>query len=491
MIFKKRNKKVPTSTSNPPFKLPPSNQTRYLTDELEGVLSGWLTGDVDIDSTISKYQKKMVHRAREQHRKNDYVRRYFQLLKTNVIGDQGITMHALLEDDNGERLHKQNKELEKAWQRWQRKDFCDITNQLDFVQMQQLILTTVAQDGEAIIKIVCDPKNPFGMSLQLIDAQHIDVEYNKKLSNGRMIKHGVEFEATGKPIAYHFLECDALNNITSTKKYNRVLAINILHIFKSEQIGQKRGMPWVATALFRMKMLDSYQDAAIINANATAKKIAFFKKTFNDTSDDVETPQFQDEHIGYGIIPPGYELVPFDSQYPNGESEPFTKSILRGIASGLGVSYNSLATDLEGVNFSSLRHGAIEERDSYKVMQGWFVSAFLKPLYERWLESALLSNAINSFSINDFNFCLDVRFQPRRWQWVDPTKEITALEKKLNIGVTTRTDIIREMGLDADEVFNQLKHEQDFFEKEGLTYLLHPAVNKEQQNNDNLAKPQT
>jgi len=473
-MFKRREKKHPQKNITQRVANFKTNFKRYLTDELESVLQGWRTGDTSIDATLNRHHRNTVSRAREQHRKNDYVKRYFQLLKTNVIGPDGIVLHALMTDSNGKRKKKKNASLESAWQKWKKKEYCDIQGKLNFIQMQQVILTTVAQDGEAIIHLIDDADNPFGLSLQLIDSTRLDIDNNKKLKNHYYIRNSIEFNPHGKPIAYHILDSDEEGN-SSQKKYQRIAADKIIHLFQTDFVGQNRGMPWVATALFRMKMLDSYQDAAIINANSTARKIAFFKKQYSDALDAENTPIFQDEHIGYGIIPDGYEMTSFDSQYPNGEIEPFTKNILRGIASGLGVSYNSLASDLEGVNYSSLRQGAIDERDNYRTIQNWFIHAFLMPLYEKWLEKALLFNAINGLSNSDFEQALDVRFQARRWQWVDPAKEMTAFEKKLNLGVTTRDDIIREMGSDPEHVFNQLQHENEQLAEYGLTHLLNPT----------------
>lgn len=448
---------------------------RYLTSEWESFLNGWFVSDSNIDSVIAKYHSKTVARSREQHRKNDYVKRYFQLLKTNVIGPEGIALHALIADKKGKRKTKKNESIERAWRQWMRKINCDIQNKLDFVQMQQLILVTVAQDGEAIIRLVRDSDNPFGLSLQLISTERLDIDHNKTLSNTRCIKNSIEFNQYGRPIAYHILNQDA-EGALGQKKYQRINASEIIHLYRTDFAGQNRGMPWISTAIFRMRMLDDYHDAAIGNANVTAKKIFIFRKKYNGgqaTEDDL--PLVQEESIGHMVIPDDYEFTPFDSQYPNGEIEPFTKVILRGIASGLGISYNSLASDLSSVNYSSLRQGAIDERDNYRTIQNWFINAFLVPVYEKWLESALLVDAIPNLSIAEYEQALNVRFQARRWQWVDPAKEMTAYEKKLNMGVTARDDIIRDMGSDPEHVFNQLSHEQEQLKEYGLTHLLHPS----------------
>lgn len=47
----------------------------------------------------------------------------------------------------------------------------------------------------------------------------------------------------------------------------------------------------------------------------------------------------------------GQDFKEFDPQYPNGEFDSFHKAVLKGIASGLGVSYTALSNDLEATSY--------------------------------------------------------------------------------------------------------------------------------------------
>ncbi|MCI0539082.1 MAG: phage portal protein [Verrucomicrobiales bacterium] len=68
--------------------------------------------------------------------------------------------------------------------------------------------------------------------------------------------------------------------------------------------------------------------------------------------------------------PVGFEFQTFDPQHPTQAFPFFVKTFLRGIASGLGVSYNTLANELEGVNFSSIRAGVSDEREEIRFRAG-------------------------------------------------------------------------------------------------------------------------
>ena len=59
-------------------------------------------------------------------------------------------------------------------------------------------------------------------------------------------------------------------------------------------------------------------------------------------------------------------------------------------------------------------------------------------------------------------------WQGRRWQWVDPVKDIEAGERAVALGVKTRRQICAEQGLDFDEVIAQLAVERSLMESVGL-----------------------
>jgi len=87
-------------------------------------------------------------------------------------------------------------------------------------------------------------------------------------------------------------------------------------------------------------------------------------------------------------LPHGWEFKEFDPTHPGRTSRAY-QGTLRGIASGLGVSYNSLASDLESVNYSSMRAGSIEERDAWKISR-LHHSDLCQPIFAEWLKLSIL-----------------------------------------------------------------------------------------------------
>ena len=69
------------------------------------------------------------------------------------------------------------------------------------------------------------------------------------------------------------------------------------------------------------------------------------------------------------VMDPGQHVNFIDPRFPTNTHKEFMQSVLRNISSALLVMYPSLANDLEGVNFSSIRAGLVDERDMWRIVQ--------------------------------------------------------------------------------------------------------------------------
>jgi lambda family phage portal protein len=172
-------------------------------------------------------------------------------------------------------------------------------------------------------------------------------------------------------------------------------------------------------------------------------------------------------------LPDGVSFQPFNPDYPTAMYADFVKANLRGIASGLGVAYHALANDLEGVSFSSIRSGTLEERDLWMVQQSWFVETFLEPLYAEWLRNALAFGLITSANgkalpLEKLDKFAAHNFIGRRWDWVDPLRDVQADITAMEAGLKAPQDICARMGTDYEDVLVKLKAAQDMRAKVGL-----------------------
>ena len=70
--------------------------------------------------------------------------------------------------------------------------------------------------------------------------------------------------------------------------------------------------------------------------------------------------------------------------------------MIRLIASGLGVSYQTLSGDLSETSYASGRQGLLEERETYKSAQSLFSEMFLDRVYAEWLSMGITTGALES-----------------------------------------------------------------------------------------------
>lgn len=450
----------------------------------------WLTWQRPIDHDIYNGLRALVARSRNEAQNNDHVKHFLRICKTNIVGAPGIRLQMRAKLANGNPDRRVNDAIESAWRDWGRFGSPDVTGRLSWNLLCQQAVETLARDGEALFRRVRGwDRNAYGYALQAIDPQALDVSYNDTGANGNRIVMGVELDSWRRPVAYHLLsESHPLlgGDVSGARGRRardrlRLPAEDVLHLFLPEWVWQTRGVPWTATALLRMFMLAGYEDAEIVAARAAASKMGFLQvgddASTEDYQADAETEdgalvdQFEPGQVE--ILPKGYTFEGWDPQHPNAAYAEFVKACLRGIASGLGVNYNTLANDLQGVNYTSLRHGMLTERDMWMLLQGFVAEAFCQTAFDDWLSVALLKGAITASGRplppeKVTQYRVGASWQPRRWAWVDPEKDINAARSEYGLRTRSISDIIRARGEDPDEVWGEIARDHQRLAELGI-----------------------
>ena len=438
----------------------------------------WTTADETMNMALLKHLRTMRARSRDFGRNNEYGRKFFALVRTHVVGHAGFTLKMDCRREDGTPDKADNQRLGAAWKRQAKRGAFDVTGTLSETQFDLLAMTMVARDGEVLIRMVEGrDRGPHRVQFELLPGHLLDEEHNRDLADGRKIRMGVEFDAFMKPIAYHLrvLGPNADMHGTTTQKYERVDASQMQHVFVREDVHQWRGIPWPYVGLRDAKHLDQFDEAALVAANVGAAKMGFFPQKdpeagppmSGETSDGSDYASATGDFVSeatpgtFDIIPDGYELKEYDPTYPNEVYDPFTKNVLRRLSTGLLTSYHSLTGDLTSVNFSSIRAGTLDERDMWKVMQGFYIE-FKQEMFSWWLARALMFDTdLKRLPYAKFDKFNAPVFFGRRWDWVDPKSDAAADREAVSLGVRSRSQIIREQGRDPDEVWDELDAERE------------------------------
>ena len=425
----------------------------------------WSTDSSTPNSDVYADLNKLRSRSRGLVQNNGYAKKYIGLVTANVVGKNGIQLQAMSKDANDKYDTMANDQIEAAWMKWSKQ--CDVTGTMSWVDFQTQAIGATAQDGEVIIRMVKSYDNDFGFALQMIEADQLDVNLNDERRN---IVMGIELNAFGRPVAYHITKGHPSSNMYRSE-HVRIPAEEIIHLYRPLRVGQVRGVPWMHSSMSALNMLDRYEEAELTAARVAAGKMGFYKTPTgneystgitedNDVIMEVEPGTFEE-------MPAGWEFQTFDPTHPTSAYEAFTKNVLRSVASGLGVSYESLSNNRSDVNYSSIRQGALEERDNWRVLQTWLSERLSDRVYKEWLPLAMLTGELNLPLSKTAKF-EDVTWIGRGFQWIDPSKDAQANILLAKEGLKSHKEIVGEQGKNIADVYAQIAKEKDAREKLGI-----------------------
>lgn len=405
-----------------------------------------------LNSAILSGATVSARRASYYARNNPWVAAAMQGLVANAVGT-GIKPRSLHPDA------KIRDTLHNLWNRWT--DHADASGLTDFYGLQALAMRAIAESGEifAQLRMTNSNKN-IPLAIELIDRGQVPIDLHRNVNGQARIRAGIEFAANGKRIAYHCypqLPGDPLAALTLDTI--RLPASDMVHLFNPLMPGQLRGITWLAPILLRLHELDQYEDAALVKAKVAALFTGFIRDPdgtvagMNNGSAVNSVLQVGMEPGSLVPLPPGADIQFSDPADP-GDYSAYVKNHIRAIASGLGIPYELVSGDLEGVTYSSIRAGLVEFRRRIEQLQhSIIVFQFCRPVWERFVRLAVLAGHIPAKDFDrDPDAYLAADWLPPKWDWVDPLKDARAEIEQIKAGLKSRSQSIAERGYDIEEV---------------------------------------
>ena len=445
---------------------PASRQVRRFEGaRIDRLTADWFATQASINSELQGDLDRLRSRGRQLVNNNDYARKFRGMVENNLIGPDGVRLQARVEDRPGSPDRMANQAIETAWNEWAAG--CDITGRMSLRDLCEQLVGGLPADGEFLVRIVkgTSAGNKFGFALQAIDVDRIDTSFNSQY-NGKAVIMGVEVDDYRRPLALHLWSAHPNDGTRTGRQRIRVPMSELIHGFRVERAEQCRGIPWMSPGMLSLHHLGNFMLSALLAAEHGANHYGFF------TTPDGQAPALGAESDGgqaittsqpgvYDTLPAGTSFTPHQSKYPEAAFGPFAKTCLQRIATGWRVAYHSLANDLEGVSFSSIRSGTLEERDRWSADQSWFIGVFLEPVFQQWLQMSLLSGAITMPNGSALPAAKAAKFlrhewQPRRWDWVDPRADMEAKVLAIQAGAMAPQQLAATMGNDFEEVLKQL-----------------------------------
>lgn len=443
----------------------------------------YLSADAELETALPKLRA----RARNLERNNPHARRFIGLMQDNVVGSAGFSLRVAALRTDGPKAQPDNygNDLISArWVKWCRTATAD--GMMTFREACRAVVRAYARDGEVLVHIRRGRAYTDAIALRIMEADHLDETLNRKFPGTRnRIRMGVEIDEDERPVAYHVLT-DHPGETTwaiNGRRYMRIPASDMLHVYVKSRPGQTRGEPPMCVVLNDAKMIAGYREAEITNRRVAAAKMGFFIRDqdagpVKGVADSV-TPEGQLEmDVEPGkmtALPQGYRFEAFNPNTSSTDFVGFERQMIRSMAAGLGVSYFDLAMDLSDVSYSSIRQGALSDRDFYRGLQSFFIERFVMPVYAQWLQNLF---DFGEIGIPDYRYekFLDASsFRGRGWSWVDPQKEIDAAIKAREGRMNSLQNQVAETGADWWGIADQIAEEEAYLSEKRI-----PVVTKNQ-----------
>lgn len=477
-------------------------QTRRFTGAMYTVNNRYNISYAKINQDLKNDGIQLILRARDLAKNNETVSSYINLMLRSILGNTGFRLNVTAYNDDGLSDRVANQTIQDFWYEYTRsyKKYVSADEQLNDIDFDRQVIFNFLVDGEVFIRKIRDNKSKFGIRWQIIDALEVDYYYNEMpLNSGKpRIAMGVEVNDKYKPLAYYIRKDNNTDYYTAGERV-RVPADEIIHIYKHLFPGQVRGFTALAPILLNLNSLQTYKtaeiNASILNAaymgvwtktNPSARN-AYQDYPEDEISDEGDIATVVEENV-FRFAPQGYDLKSISSNHPNNNVQSFFKSLLKGIAGSLGLSYNKLASDYESTSYSSLRQANIEDAVTVKELQQFIIDNWKDIEYAEWLKFLLLSDLTN-LPYSKIEKFLSHDFQGRNFEYLDPAKEMQAIQLRLALGLSSPIEEIHQLGKDPVDVLNSWQKWQEMLKDRGLklsdTMKLLQDDNVDQKPNEN------
>lgn len=453
-------------------------------------------GNSSADAELANSLGSLRSRSRQMVRDSSYAKRAKIVVVNNVIGS-GVGMQAQVTTSRGDMAERVNAGIEAAWSAWCAADQCHSGGAMHFHDIERAALGQVFEAGEVFIR---KHYRSFGASrvplgLELIEPERLADEHAVPgaMETRNEIRMGVEVDAFGRAVAYWVRNRhpgDIRSRPVDGDRYERVPAADVYHLRIVDRWPQTRGEPWMHTSVRKLDDMAEYSQHEVSAARASAAYFATITtpdaQPLDTETDDASGQQMMDiEPLTIQELKPGEKLDFHTPNRPNPGMDPFMRAMLREVAAGCSVSYESISRDYSQSNYSSSRLSLLEDRDLYKTLQQWWIRSFRQPLHCAWLQQAVLAGTVAEVSVAQYAIDTPkfeaVLFKPRGWQWVDPTKEVKAYKEAILAGFLTVSDVIAQTGggLDLEDYIKVRRRELDLLAAAGIkvdTTFVEPAA---------------
>lgn len=501
--------------ASPPAMAVAGGGVAYDGSSVHDQLATWAPPLRSADGDMLYEKPRLDARVRDMQRNDAYVAGGAATHKDSIVGEQyrlnakpnsKILFGKIDEDWESEA----QEEIEIRFGFWAESPMCwpDAQRVNTLTGLIRLAVGTHVSGGEVLATAEWDDDGrPFASNMMMIDADRLSTPTGFDSSLNARIRSGVERTKRGAPIAYH-IRTEHPNDVRLTygnfglatwkrvKRFNPWGRQQVLHIYESLRPDQTRGVAGMVTALTEMRMLKHFRKTelqrAVIGATYAAtietdipgeaalsmgagqtsespyvdgiQKFLEMQAAYQDSARNI--------HMEGAKIPVFLPNTHLKIQNPGAQSplgEQFEASLLRHIATSLGVSYEQLSRDYTKTNYSSARASIGESLRGMLPKKRLVADGTANFVYRLWMEEAVnyadlecfkRRNMPNFYESQNIDAYCEAAWIGAGQGQIDPLKETQAAILRMKNGLSTQeVEIAKMSGGDWRQVKRQIKRE--------------------------------
>lgn len=446
---------------------------------------------LDPNQGYSWSQDKMNNESEMLYSYNAIGKTMVDMMVRRVIGE-GLTPMCSPESDllewTPERLDEFKRMAEAFWRITTGDANFDYYGKDNFRDLQKIALKMGLKDGDFLEhwgfrKLRNGLVVPY---IQLISGKAVK---SPQRNDNKKIVGGVEIDSTtGKETAYYLVQTDY--NLNETSEYKRVsrrtskgrLEYDLIQLQKSDA-SMVRGVPILMCVRDVILDIQAYMKNHVLQS-ATQTVFTLFIERDKDAPDTTSTfaerfaqsgaEVIEDEGVPTIDLAPGNVVSLADGEHANpvqrqalgDDFHSYMKSVIGLVASSLGMSYE-VAMSTYDASFSASRASINATDINFGIIRREFAEKFCTPTWNQVIEYGILSGQIDcpeweSLSAIQKKALMGVTWTGVKSPQVDPTKEVTAYEKAVNLGICSKEYATRALfGLDYEEVKERIDAESE------------------------------
>ena len=388
---------------------------------------------------------------------------------------------------SAENVREWSRRTQTLFNQWANSLDCDFNRRNNFFELQRIAFISYLADGDCFCLFKRRKDSAYTLKLQLIEAARVSnpltngalinsVEMLK--GNGRIV-NGVEVDAGGRLTAIHISNKIWNEPFTGTPelKWQRVKMFgengfrNVLHICYDTRPDMFRGAPLLAPVIESLKQVARYSDAELTASIIKSFFALFFVQSNTDFNLNQILPQeefnLNEYKLGAGTLnklPIGVDVKSVESGNSQSNFAPYVDYFVKMIGAALRIPGEVLMANFQS-SYSASRAALIAAESEFKNRRASFVNDFCQPIYEAWLMEAVARGIIDApgFFDNDFirNSWSAADFRVEVSPSIDELKQVSAAEKRIMLGISSRHIECTKLGNDYDIVSEELKQETE------------------------------